>query len=53
MAIPVAPVVVWVVVNNVFTHVVDINPTETVLFGVTLMIPVAFNAPQPPANGIL
>ena len=52
---PVAPVVVWVIfVKSELIHkvgVLDANPT--VLFGVTVIVPVAFTAPQPPVNGML
>ena len=53
--IPVAPVVVWVMlVIRVFTHKVGVDEgLLTVLFGVTVMVPVAFTLPQPPVNGIV
>ena len=52
--IPVAPVVVWVIfVNAVLIHTVGVEEAdETVLFGFTLIVPVAFNVSQPPVNGI-
>ena len=53
--IPVAPVVVWVMlVIRVFTHKVGVDEGPlTVLFGVTVMVPVAFTLPHPPVNGIV
>ncbi len=53
--IPVAPVVVCVIaVNAVLIHIVGVEVAAvTVLIGVTLIVPVAFNVPQPPVNGIL
>ena len=52
---PVAPVVVWVIfVNAVLIHKVDaLDAAPAVLFGVTLIVPVAFTVPQPPVNGIV
>ena len=52
--IPVAPVVVWVIlVNGVFIQSVGVEEgAEAVLFGVTMMVPVAFIAPHPPVRGI-
>ena len=52
---PVAPVVVWVMfVKAVLIHNVgDEDAAPAVLFGVTVIVPVAFTAPQPPVNGIL
>ena len=52
---PVAPVVVWVMfVNTVLMQSVGVDDAAlTVLFGVTVIVPVAFIAPQPPVNGIL
>ena len=52
---PVAPVVAWVMlVKAVLMHNVgDEDAADAVLFGVTMMVPVAFTAPQPPVNGIL
>ena len=53
--IPVAPVVVWVMaVSTVLIHKVgDDDAALTVLFGVTVIVPVAFTAPQPPVKGML
>ena len=53
--IPVAPVVAWVIlVNAVLIHKVGVDdPAPAVLFGVTVIVPVAFTMPQPPVNGIL
>ena len=54
MAIPVAPVVVWVSVGKtVSIHNGVVTPGVTVLLGITIIIPVALNMPQPPVNGIL
>ena len=53
--IPVAPVVVWVIlVKAVLIHKVGVDePAPAVLFGVTVIVPVALTLPQPPVNGIL
>ena len=53
--IPVAPVVAWVMfVNAVLIHKVgDEEAAPAVLFGVTIMVPVAVTLPQPPVKGIL
>jgi hypothetical protein len=53
--IPVAPVVVCVIlVKVVLIHKVGVlEPVLTVLFGVTVIVPVAFTDPQPPVNGML
>jgi len=54
--IPVAPVVVCVIeVNTVPIHKVGEDEAAlTVLFGVTIIVPVAYSVtPQPPINGIL
>ena len=53
--IPVAPVVVWVIlVKAVLMHKVgDDEAAATVLFGVTVIVPVAFALPQPPVKGML
>ena len=53
--IPVAPVVAWVMfVNAVLIHKVgDEEAAPAVLFGVTIMVPVAITLPQPPVKGIL
>ena len=53
--IPVAPVVVNVMaVKVMFAHNVGFDEAApTVLAGVTVIVPVALIAPQPPVNGIL
>ncbi len=53
--IPVAPVVVCVIEdNNVLIHNVGEDEAAlTVIFGVTIIVPVAFTLPQPPVNGML
>ena len=53
--IAVAPVVVWVMfVKTVLIHKVgDDEAAVTVLFGVTIIVPVAVPPPQPPVNGML
>lgn len=53
--IPVAPVVVWVIsVIRVLMHRVGVEEAAvTVLFGVTIMVPVALMLPQPPVKGIV
>ena len=55
--IPVAPVVVCVIfVNGVLIHKVGVDdaaPTVFVLFGETVIVPVALTMPQPPVKGIL
>ena len=52
--IPVAPLVLWVIlVNAVLTHKVGVElAILTVLAGVTVIVPVAFETPQPPNNRI-
>ena len=52
---PVAPVVVWVMlVSAVLIHNVGVDEAAlAVLFGVTMIVPVAFTLPQPPVNGML
>ena len=52
--IPVAPVVVWVMfgIAELIQTVGVEEAAETVLFGVTVIVPVAFTAPQPPVSGI-
>ena len=52
---PVAPVVVCVIfVNAVLMQRVGVEEAdETVLFGFTVIVPVAFNVSQPPVNGML
>ena len=52
--IPVAPVVVNVIgVSAVLTQSVgEDDGALTVLFGVTVMVPVAFTVPHPPISGI-
>ena len=53
--IPVAPVVVCVIfVSGVLIHNVGVDDAaDTVLLGVTMILPVAFTDPQPPVNGML
>ena len=53
--IPVAPVVAWVIlVKAVLIHKVGVDePAPAVLFGVTVIVPVAFTLPQPPVKGML
>jgi hypothetical protein len=53
--IPVAPVVAWVIsVNTVLIHNVGVVLAAlAVLFGVTVIVPVAFTAPHPPVSGIV
>jgi phosphatidylserine synthase len=53
--IPVAPVVVCVIgVRAVLIHNVGVDDAAlTVLFGVTVIVPVALTVPHPPVNGIL
>ncbi len=53
--IPCVAVVVCVIaVNAVFLHKVGVEEaTLTVLFGFTVIVPVAIILPQPPLNGIL
>ena len=53
---PVAPVVVCVIAGliGVLTHKVGLEDAAvTVLFGLTVMVPVAFTVPHPPVNGIV
>ena len=52
--IPVAPVVVWVMsVKGVLIHKVGLElAAPTLLFAVTVMVPVALILPQPPVKGI-
>jgi hypothetical protein len=53
--IPVAPVVVWVMagLSAVLIQSVLAALLVTVLFGVTMIVPVAFTVPHPPVNGIV
>ena len=53
--IPVAPVVVIVMaVSTVLIHNVGVEEgVPAVLFGVTVIVPVASTLPQPPVNGML
>lgn len=53
--IPVAPVVKWVILVNgvLIQRVGDEDGAPTVLSGVTLMVPVALIAPQPPVKGMI
>ncbi len=51
---PVAPVVAkLILVIAVLIHVVRFTPAAIVLFGFTVIVPVADTLPQPPVNGIL
>ena len=53
---PVAPVVVCVMAAGKAVVIQSVGVAEagvTVLFGVTVMVPVAVNVPQPPVNGML
>ena len=51
---PVAPVVVWVIfVKGVLIHKAGVLDAALAVFAaVTIIVPVAFTAPQPPVNGI-
>ena len=53
--IPEAPVVVCVIVVSVLLIQIEgeVEVGITVLFGVTVMVPVALNVPQPPVNGMV
>jgi hypothetical protein len=53
--IPVAPVVVCVIaVIAVLTHNVGLDEAAvTVLFGITVIVPVALTTPQPPVSGMV
>jgi hypothetical protein len=53
--IPVATVVVWVIaVNAVLMHNVGVDDAAvTVLFALTVIVPVAFTVPHPPVKGIV
>jgi hypothetical protein len=54
--IPVAPVVICVIVgfNAALIHNVGVIDGElTVMFGITVIVPVAFTVPHPPVKGIL
>ena len=53
--IPVAPVVACVIlVKAVLIQSVGVEEaTPAVLFGVTVIVPVALTVPQPPVNGML
>ena len=53
--IPVAPVVICVIsVSNVLIHNVGVDDAApTVLAAVTVIVPVALTAPQPPVNGMV
>ena len=52
---PVARIVVCVIaVSAVLIHKVGVDDAApAVLFGVTVIVPVAFTDPQPPVNGIV
>ena len=51
---PVAPVVVWVMFGEraVLIHMFVVVPAVTVLFGLTIIVPVALTLPQPPVRGM-
>ena len=53
--IPVAPVVAWVIATSaVLIHSVGVDEAApAVLFGVTVIVPVALTAPQPPVSGMV
>ena len=53
--IPVACKVAWVIaVNGVFIHKVGLDDAApAVIFGVTMIVPVAYTVPQPPVKGML
>ena len=55
LLMPVAPVVVWVIaVNAVLIHNVGVDDgAPAVLAGVTVIVPVALTAPQPPVSGMV
>ena len=55
LPMPVAPVVVWLIaVRTVLIHKVGVVVgAVTVLFGFTVIIPVALTVPQPPFNGMV
>ena len=52
--IPIAPVVRWVMfVRRVLIQSVGVDEgTDTVLFAVTVIVPLALTLPQPPVNGM-
>ena len=51
---PVAPIVFKTIgVIKVEICVLRFSPSVIVLFGVTVIVPVAFTTPQPPVNGIV
>jgi hypothetical protein len=52
---PVAPVVVWVIaVSGVLIQSAGVDEAAlTVLFVITVIVPVAFAAPHPPVNGMV
>ncbi len=54
--IPVAPVVEMVILDgsDVPTQTIGfVDAKPTVMFGLTVIVPVALTVPQPPVNGIL
>jgi hypothetical protein len=53
--IPVAPMVVWEILGDkaVLIHEVVVIPGVAVLTVVTIIVPVALRAPQPPVKGML
>ena len=53
---PVAPVVVCVILGDMAVRIQSVGVDDgplTVLSGVTVIVPVALNVPQPPVNGML
>ena len=54
-AMPVAPVVVWVmlVIRVLMQGVGEEDAAPAVLLSFTVMVPVAFTLPQPPVRGML
>ena len=55
LEMPVAPLVACVIaVNVVLIHNVGVDdPAPAVIFGFTVMVPVALTLPQPPVRGML
>ena len=53
--IPVDPIVVWVILGDkaVLIHEVVVIPGVAVLTVVTIIVPVALRAPQPPVKGMM
>ena len=52
---PEAPVVAWVIaVKGVLIHTIGLDDAApAVIFGVTMIVPVAFTVPQPPVKGMV